>query len=128
MVSYDKSVTVGWFEIPVVDIDRAIAFYNHVFKIVLTRQEFGGLAMAFFPWEDSSKGSGGSLIQNESYTPSHEGALIYFSSVDVEKEISRVEDAGGKVLRHKTEISPDFGYMALFEDSEGNRIALHSKQ
>lgn len=128
MASNDKSVTVGWFEIPVKDMDRAILFYNQVFEITLAKQDFGGLAMAWFPWNETSKGAGGSLIQNDNYKPSHEGTLVYFSSVDVEKEINRVEEAGGKVLQQKTEISPDIGYMALFEDTEGNRIALHSKQ
>ena len=128
MVSNDKSVTVGWFEIPVKDMDRAILFYNQVFEITLAKQDFGGLAMAWFPWNETSKGAGGSLIQDDNYKPSHEGTLVYFSSVDVEKEINRVKEAGGKVLQQKTEISPDIGYMALFEDTEGNRIALHSKQ
>lgn len=128
MASNDKSVTVGWFEIPVKDMDRAILFYNHVFEIALAKQDFGGLAMAWFPWNETSKGAGGSLIQSDSYTPGHQGTLVYFSSEDAETEINRVEEAGGKVLQKKTEISPDIGYMALFEDSEGNRIALHSKQ
>lgn len=128
MASNGKSVTVGWFEIPVNDMDRAILFYNHVFEIALAKQDFGGLAMAWFPWNETSKGAGGSLIQSDSYTPGHEGTLVYFSSEDADTEINRVEEAGGKVLQKKTEISPDIGYMALFEDSEGNRIALHSKQ
>jgi len=128
MASNENEVTVGWFEIPVKDMDRAILFYNQVFEITLAKQDFGGLAMAWFPWNETSKGAGGSLIQNDSYTPSHEGTLVYFSSENVEKEIKRVEKAGGKVLQKKTEISPDIGYMALFEDTEGNRIALHSKK
>ena len=128
MVSKDKTVTVGWFEIPVRDMDRAIHFYSHVFDMALEKQDFGGLLMAWFPWDASGKGAGGSLIQDKNYIPSHEGTLVYFSSVDVEKEINRVGEAGGKVLQQKTEASPDIGYMALFEDTETNRIALHSKK
>lgn len=123
-----KSVTVGWFEIPVRDMDRAIQFYNRLFDIELEKQDFGGLMMAWFPWNESAKGAGGSLIKNDSYTPSHKGTLVYFSSEDADIEINRVEEAGGKVLQKKTEISPDIGYMALFEDTEGNRVALHSKK
>lgn len=121
-----KSVTVGWFEIPVKDMDRAISFYRNVFNAPLTKQDFGGVLMAWFPWDETAKGAGGSLIQNENYTPSHKGTQVYFSSEDVTTELNKVEKAGGKVLQHKTEISPDIGYMALFEDTEGNRIALHS--
>jgi uncharacterized protein len=54
--------------------------------------------------------------------------LVYFTSEDIDTELSRVEDAGGKVLRKKTEINPDTGYMAYFTDTEGNRIALHSRK
>jgi predicted enzyme related to lactoylglutathione lyase len=128
MVSKDKTVTVGWFEIPVRDMDRAIHFYSQVFNVTLEKQDFGGLLMAWFPWDASGKGAGGSLVKNENYVPGHEGALIYFSSVDVETEIKRVEEAGGKVLQERTEISPEIGFMGLFEDTEGNRVALHSRQ
>jgi predicted enzyme related to lactoylglutathione lyase len=128
MASSERAVTVGWFEIPVKDMGRAILFYNRVFDITLSKQDFGGLLMAWFPMHESAKGAGGSLILNKNYTPSHEGTLIYFSSVDAENEIKRVEKAGGKILQEKTQISPDIGYMALFEDTEGNRIAVHSRK
>jgi len=64
------------------------------------------------------------------YKPSTEGTLVYFTahSGDLSIELSRVEDAGGKVLQPKTQISPEPGFMALFIDSEGNRIALHYRQ
>ncbi len=76
-----------------------------------------------------SKGAGGSLIHNpEHYKPSEQGALVYFTSRtgDINDELSRVESAGGEILRAKTQISEDHGYMALFKDTEGNRVALHS--
>lgn len=41
MALNDKSVAVGWFEIPVNDMDRAILFYNYVFEIALAKQDFG---------------------------------------------------------------------------------------
>ena len=40
--------------------------------------------------------------------------------------MNRVEAAGGKIMVPKTQISPDYGYMAVFIDTEGNRIGLHS--
>lgn len=73
-------------------------------------------------------GAGGALVHHDQYTPSEKGSLIYFSSEDVEIELSRIEEAGGKILRTKTQISPEAGYMALFLDTEGNRIALHSRK
>lgn len=125
----EKDVTVSWFEIPVTEMDRAIRFYETVFDTVLERQQFGDVLMAWFPWNDQLKGAGGSLIfSGDHYLPSHKGTLVYFSSDDVSIELGRVKKAGGIVLQPKTQISPDIGYMALFEDSEGNRVALHSKE
>ncbi|MBR9855202.1 MAG: VOC family protein [Algicola sp.] len=121
---------VGWFEIPVVDMERAKKFYDTVFQIEIKLQDFGGTKMGWFPWAEGKQGASGSLIQNKDwYTPSEtQGVLIYFSSADVSNELGRIEAAGGKILQNKTQISPDIGYMALFRDTEGNRIALHSRQ
>lgn len=123
-----KAVTVGWFEIPAADMERAIKFYETVFDCKLDRNTMGDFDMAWFPWNEEVKGAGGSLVSHKMYTPSQEGVLVYFSSEDINTELSRVEDAGGVVLREKTEISPDIGYMAYFTDTEGNRIALHSRK
>lgn len=120
---------VGWFEIPVTNIERAKTFYDTVFGIRIQIQDFGGTLMGWFPFAEEKLGASGSLIQNDAYIPSEtKGVLIYFSSEDVNNEISRVEDAGGKIVQPKTQISPDIGFMALFIDCEGNRIALHSRQ
>ena len=120
---------VGWFEIPVTDMDRAKAFYDKVFQIDIQVQDFGGVQMGWFPWAEGKMGASGSLIQQESYKPSDtHGVLIYFSSEDVSNEASRVEASGGKLIQDKRMISPDVGYMALFVDTEGNRIALHSRK
>jgi uncharacterized protein len=121
---------VGWFEIPVTSMERAIRFYETVFNIKMSLQQFGPIEMAFFPWIERSMGSAGGLILSPgSYTPSHDGVLIYFTSFsgDVNIELSRVETAGGKVLVPKRQISPEIGYMGVFEDSEGNRIAVHNR-
>jgi len=121
---------VGWFEIPVTDMDRAIRFYEKVFDIRMKRQQLGPLDMAWFPGIEASMGSAGSLVCSpKNYKPSHDGVLIYFTSFagDVNVELSRAELAGGKVLMEKTQISREVGFMALFEDSEGNRIALHCR-
>ncbi len=123
-----KPVTVGWFEIPTADMERAINFYETVFGCKLDRNKMGDFDMAWFPWDDEMKGAGGSLVHHEMYTPSQEGTLVYFSSEDINTELDRVEDAGGTIMREKTEISPDIGYMAFFTDTEGNRIALHSRK
>jgi uncharacterized protein len=121
---------VSWFEIPVTDMERAIRFYETVFDIRMKRQQLGPIGMVFFPWIEKSMGSAGGLVFSPgNYKPSHDGVLIYFTSFsgDVNTELSRVEAAGGKVLVPKRQISPDIGYMGVFEDTEGNRIAVHNR-
>lgn len=117
---------VNWFEIPAADLDRATSFYEEVLDIKLQRQEFGGLKMAWFPWQHDQPGSTGSLVQQESYVPSYEGSMVYFSVDDIEAALERVEQNGGKTLNPKTSIG-EYGFVAHFEDSEGNRVALHSQ-
>ena len=120
---------VGWFEIPVKNMSRAKSFYETVFEISIQVQDLGGTQMGWFPWASGKPGSSGSLIHQEDwYVPSEkQGVLIYFSSADVQIELDRVTAAGGTVLKQKTQISPEVGDMGLFLDTEGNRIALHSR-
>ena len=123
-----KQNLVSWFEIPVHDMDRAKAFYETVFNIEISLQDIGGVIMAFFPANPEAPGAMGSLMKYESYIPSHEGTLIYFNSDNVQIEIDKIEVAGGKILQGKAQISPEIGYMGVFQDTEGNRIALYSKK
>lgn len=124
-----KNVTVGWFEIPVKDMSRAIDFYEEVFDCKLSLQVMGNFQMAWFPWEENGKGAGGSLVYHQEFyeTSGHAGTLIYFSSEDCAVELAKVDAAGGKVQIPKRLIAEDIGYMGVFLDSEGNRIAIHSR-
>ncbi len=115
---------VGWFEIPVSDMKRAKAFYENVFACRLQVQDLGELKMAWFPMEQGAPGAMGSLVESRAYTPSHSGTLVYFSVKDIDAALERVKESGGKVIRGKMDIG-QFGYVGHFEDSEGNRVALH---
>ena len=117
---------VGWFEIPVMDLDRAKQFYETVMNLQLTLTTMGPLEMAWFPSVEDGIGASGTLIKSEGYTPSHSGTLIYFTAPDIEGTLARVNANGGKTLLPKTSIG-EYGFIAHFEDSEGNRLALHSR-
>jgi hypothetical protein len=129
-MSQPKNNVAGWFEIPVMDMDRAVKFYETVFEFKMQRENVGELDMAWFPFNMEAYGSAGSLAYApDFYKPSADGTLIYLTanSGDLANEFSRVEAAGGKVLIEKKQISEEHGYMGVILDSEGNRVALHSR-
>jgi uncharacterized protein len=126
-----KSNIVGWLEIPVVNMERAMKFYETVLDIKLSRNQMGPIDMAWFPWVDEGKGSAGSLVcQPDFYKPSSDGVLIYLTTQagDMRVELDRIEPAGGKIIHPRKLIAEGYGYMAVFIDTEGNRIALHSRE
>ncbi len=126
MKAQDNSI--NWFEISVADINRAKKFYETLFGIQMHQQEMMGMQMAFFPAEDMNGKVSGSLVQGPMHKPSQDGAKIYLNAnPDLSKALGNVTKAGGQVVLEKTKISDDIGYMAIFVDSEGNGVALHSK-
>lgn len=118
---------VGWFEIPVVNMERAAEFYADVFEIKLQPQRMGYARMAMFPQNAGAIGSSGSLVEADSCRPSRDGVLIYFTETDIEGALARVEEAGGEVLTPRSSIG-EYGWVGIFLDSEGNRIGLHSRR
>ena len=119
---------ISWFEIPATDLDRAQKFYETIFGVSLVAMDFPNLKMRMFPLEDMM-GVGGALVDSGGFhKPSAtDGPLIYLNAnPDVQLVLDKVEAAGGKIVVPKTEISPDYGHMGVFLDTEGNRIALHS--
>lgn len=115
---------VDWFEIPVADINRAKKFYEDVFGFQISVTQMGALEMGWFPMENNVYGATGSLVKAKDYVPSHTGALVYFGVPDIAAVLERIKQNGGKVLLPKTPIG-EYGFIAHFEDSEGNRVALH---
>ena len=125
-----KDHAISWFEIPTEDLDRAQKFYEAIFEIQMFPMEFPGFQMRLFPISDPATGIGGALVKTSPgfYIPSEShGPLLYLNAnPDVDIVLSRVENAGGKVTIPRTLISEEHGYMGVFIDSEGNRIAVHS--
>jgi len=121
---------ISWFEIPVTDLNRAQEFYETIFGIQLIPMDLPNIKMRMFPIDDPMTGIGGALADTGGtfHKPSAtEGPLVYLNAnPDVQQVLDKVEAAGGKVMLPKTEISPEYGFMGVFIDSEGNRIGLHS--
>lgn len=57
------------------------------------------------------------------YVPGKAGPILYFAVADIDAVMARARAAGGRELYAKKDIGAN-GWVAEFEDSEGNRIAL----
>ena len=121
---------LNWFEIPVSNFDRAKKFYETIFNYEMPESVMGDTRMGFFLYDMPAGKVGGAIVLNEQfYSPSETGTLIYLNAQpDLQIILARVEAAGGTILRPKTIISEEqsLGYWALVKDPEGNRVALHS--
>ncbi len=119
---------ISWFEIPATDLDRAQKFYETIFDINMIPLDTPGIKMRMFPLENMM-GVGGAVVDSDGFhkSSSTDGPLIYLNAnPDVQQVLDKIEAAGGKITMPKTQISPEYGYMAVFIDTEGNRVALHS--
>lgn len=125
-VSTPKPNAVGYFEIPVTDLDRAVRFYTAVFEVGLERTVIDGYDMALFPLDPDAPGAGGALARGDVYVPGKAGPVLYFSVPDIDDVLARATTLGAKVLYEKKSIGEN-GYVAEIEDSEGNRVALHAR-
>ncbi len=115
----------SWFEIPTDDFERAITFYEAVFQVRMKRENIGG-DMAIFPGDDEAV-NGALLAPQPGYAPSATGAAIYLNAGnDLQPLLDRAAKNGGKVILPKTALPPGMGYFAHMQDSEGNRVGLHS--
>jgi len=126
-MTFDNAIS--WFEIPATDLNRAQKFYEAVFDIQMIPMDMPEMKMRMFPLTDPMKGVGGTLVDSGGFhTPSADkGPLIYLNAnPNIQTIVDRIEPAGGKIILPKTLIAPEYGYMAVFLDTEGNRVALHS--
>ena len=120
---------ISWFEIPANDLARAQKFYETIFSVSLIPMDMPNIRMRMFPVDDMENGVGGAVVDSGGFhKPSAtDWPLIYLNgNPDVQQVLDKVDSAGGSIMVPKTEISPEYGYMAVILDTEGNRIGLHS--
>ena len=115
---------ISWFEIPATNFERARHFYEQTFGVELYLEEKPEFKMGIFPHSD--QGAGGCITSGKDYQPSASGTIVYlYAGDDLAKPLERAISLGGKVVMPKTGIG-EHGYIALFKDSEGNTVGLHS--
>jgi predicted enzyme related to lactoylglutathione lyase len=116
----------GWVEIPVTDLERAKTFYGKTFGYEFQTQDMNEYKMAMFPMVPDGNGAGGALIKGPTYEPSYDGTVVYLSVGDINATLAKITANKGKVVKPKQNIG-QYGSIAFFEDSEGNRVALHQR-
>jgi predicted enzyme related to lactoylglutathione lyase len=121
-----KSNPVVYFEIPVIDIDRATKFYSTVFNFKFDTTIIDNNKMALFPFTEEKSGISGALAKGEIYKPTKDGVLIYFNTANIDETLRLANVNGGQILYPKTDNG--IGLVAEFEDTEGNRIALYQSK
>jgi len=114
---------INWFELPVVDMERAVRFYEALTDKKLKRENFMDVPHAIFG--SSKDGVGGALIKHADRKPVAGGTTVYLDSSDIDAALTRVSKLGAEVRQPKTSIGP-LGWVALLVDSEGNLVGLHS--
>lgn len=115
---------INWVEIPAADLDRAEKFYNTILGgIPFQRMKKNETRYAIFPSLD--KFNAGALVQGEYYKPSSDGVTLYLDGgINMNTILEHVEMAGGEIIMPKTYTGEDAGYVAIFIDTEGNKIGL----
>jgi len=125
-----KNNVVGWFEIYVDNMERAVAFYQTVLGQTLEKMNDptdSNTQMMNFPMDESMAkyGAPGVLVKMDGFGPGVGGTLVYFGVEDCGVEEARVVGAGGEIVKPKQSIG-EFGFMSLCKDTEGNVFGLHS--
>lgn len=119
------SNSIVWVDIPVIDIDRAIAFYSAVLGAPVTKAGGPGFVFGLFPHEGTEVG-GCVYVADADNAPSRTGPLIYLNAEGrLAQAVAATLEQGGKVIQEPHQIGPH-GWRAILLDSEGNRVALHS--
>ena len=121
MASTAPAHVAVWFEIPVTDMKRSMAFYSEVLGNELRLDETGPNPMAIFSTKDNNSVAG-HLYPGK---PPAEGAgpTIHLSvAAPLEAAIDRVTKNGGKVVSPTIEIP--VGRFAYCVDPDGNSFGL----
>ncbi len=118
--------TIVWADIPVMDLDRARAFYSAVLQADIPLMP-GMEGVAFLPGDPQSDEVTGDLVKSDNAAPGTGGITIYLDSKgDPEGMIERAVAAGGQVAMPVSDMGEMVGFIGFFIDSEGNRIGVHA--
>lgn len=128
---------IRWFEIPVMNFERAKLFYSTILQTDIREYFQGADRRGLLPYDAGEGGIGGAIVQGPDFLSSQRGCLIYLHcGAGVAQVLERVVAAGGRIERETTsfpsptEVLPptETGFYAIILDSEGNRVALYGEE
>lgn len=118
--------TFCWIDIPVNNLDQAIAFYSGILGEKVQKFDEHGCVFGLLPHTEDNVS--GCLCEMPDRKPSTNGPLVY---LNVEGRLPEAVDAvtkhGGRVLKAIEQIGP-YGHRAVILDTEGNAVALYAKE
>lgn len=116
---------ISVIEIPTADFSRAVAFYHAILDINIEEIEMDGVRMGLFP--NDGQNVAVQLVKGSEFKPSIDGTIVYLNGGDDLLSVAnKIEANGGEIVIPKTEIGPEMGFYAMFTDTEGNKLGLHS--
>ncbi len=122
-----RKSALAWFEIPSRNLDRARKFYETILDCTMHKDDFGSSEdmMCIFPAEQT--GVAGALVKRAFQRPGGDGTMVYLSCDGrLDAVLSRIEQAGGRVIIPRTPVPGGHGSFACVRDSEGNHVGLHT--
>jgi uncharacterized protein len=120
---------IDWFEIPVLDMNRAMKFYQTMSGNKLRREPFGAPGEELAVFEGSGEGCvQGALLLRKGAQPGTAGTLVYLNAApSIDAWLGRVAAAGGSIPLPKMALPDGMGFIAHIMDTEGNRVGLHTE-
>ena len=107
-------------EIPAANVEGAGKFYQQLFGWKISYDSTQNYSM----WEAGDGDSYGGFPQVSEEAPAGH-VLVYIASDDIDADLKKVEQLGGKILHPKAEI-PQTGWYAFFQDPTGNVLGLYT--
>lgn len=112
-------------EIPATDFSRAVKFYETILGVSIEEVDMGGTQMGVIPGDENAVNV--CIVKGSDYKPTTDGTVVYLNAGDdLQLTLNKIEPNGGKIIVPKTAISPEMGFFAMFTDTEGSKIGLHS--
>ncbi|MBV7316553.1 VOC family protein [Shewanella sp. NIFS-20-20] len=118
-----------WADIPVIDMNRAMAFYHQHFTFTFSQMTMDDMEYAIVE-QLEEQGAGIGLLYHPEAMPSTTGSVVYLQQTgSLQQKVDNLGAAGVKVVLPPKAIQDgEHGYIALFIDCEGNKVGLWSMQ